>query len=68
MIEVPEDFAPRSPPLPPRRSSSTARARRIATNTSSGSPRRSARNARKRIGEALEWLAEGKRRNWKYER
>jgi len=22
----------------------------------------------KRIGEALGWLAEGKRRNWKYER
>ena len=22
----------------------------------------------KRIGQALEWLAEGKRRNWKYER
>jgi uncharacterized protein YdeI (YjbR/CyaY-like superfamily) len=27
-----------------------------------------AETRRKRIGQALEWLAEGKRRNWKYER
>ena len=51
-----------------RRRRSTPSRRASSANMSNGSPRRSAtRPATKRLAQTIEWLAEGKRRNWKYE-
>ena len=66
------ELHPDSPPRwtkrrkPKRRS--TAFRRAAGANISSGSPKRSRTpRASKRIATAIEWLSEGKRRNWKYE-
>jgi hypothetical protein len=58
----------RSPAMPRRRRPSLASRPAAAANIANGSPRPSApKPEAKRVAEAVEWMREGKRRNWKYE-